>query len=240
MPVPLVLAAAAASGAAAVGANAAGGNNWFVWWFFSKRNSPDLTEEHQRSLDAQHQITLARIDEANAALVGLQGAIRAVDISEAAENVVASAASIHQSTDQLSHMAGAFREAGQEARLSADAIAALNPGLQALLEKMQEENVITAARLDALNVLLTTKDQDMAQARRDIQTLTQVVGEQAETIALLGDTVQEQQQTIVTQAQKITDLSAESARTYKNCQFFKQMALEARAPLPAVSNSISA
>lgn len=243
MPVPLVLAAAAgATSTVAAGLSAAGGKSWFPWWFFNSKPPSDLTNDHQQSLDKQEQFTMNRIAEANDAVVSLQDAIEAIGISEAAESLDASSASIHQSSEQFARRVSAYREAGQETRECAAAVASLNPDLQALLERMQEENTRTATRLDALNDLLTHKNLEMERACRDIQTLTNLVEEQAETITILGDTVQKQQQTIITQAQQITDLKGEAKRSSDHCKFFKQIALEAKAQaqVAVVSNGFTA
>ena len=245
MPLPLLappaayaLAAATASSTTTttlgLGATALGGG-WLAWLFWPK--SAVISEQHQRSLDEQNKLVLKRIDGANDQVVEVQeaAAAAAVEVAELTQVVGASVIQLQDASGKIQDASQVLLKAGEELHHSTDTMASLTPDLQRLLEKMQQESAKTAEQLDKMMALLQQKDAEMTKAREDINVLSHVVGEQAGLITTLGDTVQvlkaenEAQKTqIVKKDEQLSQYRSAAEIAYKNCQFFKQMANDAK------------
>jgi chromosome segregation ATPase len=237
MPIPFLLAAPAAASSsittltyAAVATKV--GVGWLSW-FFSGKNESSITLEHQQSLDTQHRLVLARIDDATIVVEDVGHAVNSVAAGVVAlrEEVADSVQSVHEAAEHISTTSHNLQLASQAAFDSSNVLSSLEPRLQELFQRMQEENARTEAKLDQLHRLLSKKDEEMAQAYLDLK---QVVDEQTGVISTLGDAVQglqaqnEEQATVITaQKARIMDVTKEATRAMEHCRFFKEKAAEA-------------
>lgn len=249
MPLPFALAAGSliygstagatsATTAAVVGTATGGGvSAWLAWLFF--RNKPaELSAEHQASLAAQSAMTTERIDEAARTVVEARDAVGSVAtaITLLTEEAARSAESLHQSSDLIAETSLTLLAADQAAQDSSERLTALQPNLQVLLQRMQEENQATTARLDALILQLNKRDEQITQAQTDIAGLTHVINEQAAVMTELGEAVQtletenaKQAQIIVNQKHTITQLEEQGGRALEQLSIFKAIAKKAMA-----------
>lgn len=244
MPLPFALAAgsliygsttgaSSATTAAVLGTATGGGVSAWLAWLFFRNKPPELTAEHQASLAAQSTMTTERIDEATRTVVEARDAVNSVAtaINLLAEKSARSAESLHQSSDLIVEASVTLLAADQAAQNSSERLTALAPNLHMLLQRMQEENQVTAARLDALILQLNKRDEQIAQAQSDIAGLTHTINEQAAVMAELGDAVQtletenaRQAQIIVTQKHTISQLEEQSGRALDQLSIFKAIA----------------
>lgn len=230
--IPIIVPAAAAVYGAAAGAGAAAssssiplaigavttvtGGGFFAWWYNIFGKKTDTSAEHQASLVAEQEITQQRITNSEAIIKDTQLAVVKIadKIADLSQRTAAVTPAISQATQQIKQTGNEIQVANNDTQESTLSLVNLHSQFQEMLLKMQQESQITTARLQQLETLVNTKNNEIA----NLTTVVATQGKALETMRAENDA----QQAIIDRYQ------ATVPQLVKQLGFFKEQALQAQ------------
>lgn len=229
--IPIIVPAAAAVYGAAAGAGAAASSSSIpltigavttvtavigAWLsnIFGKKT--DTSAEHQASLVAEQEITQRRIADSEARIKDTQQAVEGVadKIADLSQRTASVTPAISQASEQIKQTGRELQVANNDTQESTHSLVSLHNQFQEVLLKMQQESQITTARLQQLEELVYTKNNEIAN-------LTTVVATQGKALETMQ--AEKQAQEVIIDRYKAT-----FPKLVSQLGFFREQALQAQ------------